>query len=123
MDRRDLPPDLYMANLLKDAQKQRVPMIAIYSTLEDGKLMLKVTANCGENIMRQLWSQVFPLTDAAIETAAKALASTEGQNWDGLDDGPRNAFLSIARTAVTAAYRTHAPKLPASEPSPIVKPA
>jgi hypothetical protein len=112
-----------MANLLKDAQKQRVPLIAIYSTLENEKLMLKVVANCGEAIMKQLWGQVFPLTDAAIETAAKALAATEGQNWDGLDDGPRAAFLSIARTAVTAAYRAHAPKLPAAEPTPIIKPA
>jgi len=123
MDRHQIDSDQYMQSLLSDAKKQRIPVVAIYTVLENGKLFLRIISNTTEKITAQLWAQISPTSDAAIETAAKALAAMESQDWNALDEGARNACRAIARTAVTAAASTHAPKLPSAEPSPIISPS
>ena len=110
-----------MHSMLEECSKQQIPSIMIYMVIEKGKHMLRVRANRSEAEIKIMWGALHAIDDAAVDSAAKALLALEGvTDWDNYPEDGKKQVRFLARTAIEAAYKAHAPKAPPVSPKPTI---
>lgn len=122
MQRHEIDPDTYMRSMLTSVQQRGIPALIIYTVKENSKLMIRTLSFRTAAEIKVIWDTLHRVDDDMIENAAKALAAMDQVPWEQFGEEQKDQVRLIARTAIMAALRTHAP-LPSPVTPALILPA